>query len=310
MPDVPSTIALTVSDIHLSSKPPRCRGEDQDQWFATMKAACDELKLAAHNYGDIPIVCGGDVFDRWNPSPELINFAIDNLPTMYAVPGQHDLPYHTLDFERCGYGVLMRAGVIKNIPHEFPTALDKITLHGFPWGHEPEPPRKVWNDKDWRLQVAVCHHYIYTDGAQYPGADSGDEWTSMSKKVRGYDVAVFGDNHHPFVKSSKTRTSIVNNGGFIHRKSDETWEPGYGVICSDGTVSRNSFQYWIGETLTPIDGPSAVDEAWDSGELMDKLRESDQSAFDFREELLRAGRDNKLSRRAMACLSKALEPDD
>ena len=39
---------------------------------------------------DCPVICAGDIFDKWNSPPELINFAYDNLPEIYAIPGQHD----------------------------------------------------------------------------------------------------------------------------------------------------------------------------------------------------------------------------
>ena len=46
----------------------------------------------------------------------LISFAIRELPSCYAIPGQHDLPNHSYtDIQRSAYWVLVEAGIIKKI---------------------------------------------------------------------------------------------------------------------------------------------------------------------------------------------------
>ncbi len=59
------------------------------------------------------------------------------------------------------------------------------------------------------------------------------------KVLKGYDVAVFGDNHKGFLRELKTDTNVLNVGGFIRRKSDEIgYQPAVGIIYNDGTVKR------------------------------------------------------------------------
>ncbi len=79
--------AIFVSDIHLSAKPPALRHLEPN-WFEAMARPIREMRRLAEKL-DVPVICGGDIFDFWNPPAELISFAIQELPKLYAVPGQH-----------------------------------------------------------------------------------------------------------------------------------------------------------------------------------------------------------------------------
>ena len=111
----PNAIAILCSDLHLSLTKPACRA-DKD-W---MEVQAHYLKQLEDTAGNLPIFCAGDIFDRWNAPPELINFALRNLPDdMLCVPGQHDLPNHRLDEKhRSGYGVLSNAGKIEDLSNK------------------------------------------------------------------------------------------------------------------------------------------------------------------------------------------------
>lgn len=274
-----------------------------------MKSACQELELLAHNHGEVPIICGGDIFDKWNPPVELVNFVIDHLPRMYAVPGQHDLPYHRLDLDRCGYGALMRAGKVVDIGTDSYLPIPErpaLQLWGFPWGvdlcacgEDPDPEY---------MNIAVCHHYAWTDSHKYPDAPEDSNLRSIKKRLKGFDVAIFGDNHKGWIASSQKSLTVINNGGFIRRTIDELdYYPSYSVIYDDGTAKQFPFQYSGSDKLLRTDTAKPQDQVWDTAELMEQLRESDAVAFDYREELLRAGKDNKLSKIAQEQLAKAVE---
>ena len=126
LPNLPKTdkiVAIVCADIHLSSKAPVWRSNEPD-WFAAMLKPLKQLvQLQAEL--ECPVLIAGDIFDRWNASPELINFAMKYLPIVdtYAIPGQHDLPLHNYeDMEKSAYGVLKRAGTIDDFPTAaFPT---------------------------------------------------------------------------------------------------------------------------------------------------------------------------------------------
>ena len=99
-------IAIFAADLHLSLKAPIWRSTEQD-WFEAMLRPLVELRTLAtlHN---CPIVYAGDIFDKWNSPPELINFAIEHLPKGHAIPGQHDLPLHNYeDIRKSAYWTLV-----------------------------------------------------------------------------------------------------------------------------------------------------------------------------------------------------------
>lgn len=226
-------IAVLCSDLHIGSLKPACRGEED--WFAVQRQYLSEL---IHIAGDMPIVCAGDIFDRWNPNPETINFALRNFPhrRIFCVPGQHDLPNHRLDqVHRSGYGVLCAAERITDITgqaHRIPST--DVVLHGFAWGQEITP----MDASDVHLiHVAVIHAFCFLDqSTSYPGAPAGGQVKQYRSKLRGYNAAVFGDNHKHFI-SKAGKCNVVNTGGFIRRKSNEvTYQPRVAYLMSDGTV--------------------------------------------------------------------------
>lgn len=202
-----------------------------------------QVKEAA---GVCPVVCAGDIFDRWNPSPELINFALKHLPEeMICVPGQHDLPNHRMeDMHRSGYGVLVEANKIIDISrHSHPKGTCRmlgddhlcVCAWGFGWNEEITPC-----DPDRRVKgvvnLAVIHRYCWKEGRNYPGAPDTANVSAFKKQLKGYDVAVFGDNHLRFMDESGNCT-VVNCGGFIRRKSDEiTRKPAMALLYQDGSV--------------------------------------------------------------------------
>jgi len=73
-------IAIICSDLHLSLKPPVFRSDEPD-WFAAMQRPLDEIRRLQKHYG-CDVLCCGDVFNDWNSSAELINWAVERLPKM------------------------------------------------------------------------------------------------------------------------------------------------------------------------------------------------------------------------------------
>jgi hypothetical protein len=205
-----------------------------------MKRPLDEIKQTAKAL-DIPVICAGDIFDKWNSSAELINFALENLPErMYTIPGQHDLPYHSQALiERSAYWTLVRAGRITHLADEEQithAGRPDLVLHTFPWG-TPLWPLTGKKQKN-KIYVAVVHKYCWIFGSCYPGAPPEGVGSVSQKKLQGYDVAVFGDNHQGFLVKSLSKPVIFNCGGFMRRKSDERdYRPQVGILKSDGLVT-------------------------------------------------------------------------
>ena len=131
---MPEKIAILCSDLHLSHRPPLARAREPD-WYEAMMHPLDELDdLTGDN---LPVICGGDVFDKWNSPPELINFALAELPgTMESVAGQHDLPHHSWPERRkSAYWTLVESGKIKTLDGRW-EGEGKFVRRGFYWGEE------------------------------------------------------------------------------------------------------------------------------------------------------------------------------
>jgi len=238
----PHVIAVAISDLHLTLNRPACRA-DKD-WMAVQAGYLQQVKdLAAEHHA--PVLCAGDIFDRWNPPPELIHFALKHLPDeMISVPGQHDLPNHMMDQKhRSAYGVLVQARKIIDLSHLL--VIDhcrfNLTVHGFGWEQKIEPLTKEEREKKDAVTVALIHRYVWKDKHSYPGAPETARIDSYTKALKGYDVAVVGDNHMGFLTNAGD-CRVLNCGGFIRRKSDEIeYVPKAGLIFSDGTVKRVAY---------------------------------------------------------------------
>lgn len=226
-------IALLVADLHLSQTPPIARASEPD-WFAAMRRPLEELEDLSDEH-DAPILCAGDVFDRWNPPPELINFAIRYLPPMYAVPGQHDLPAHNYaDIQKSAYWTLVEAGKVMNVnvlPYAGPFAPERagLFLFGFPWGFPPKPIERLGKG----LHVALVHEYTFAGECfGFPG--SGGKF--KPDQYTGFDVVTIGDNHQSWqMEGSQT---IWNCGSFMRRNGDQVnHRPRVGLLRQDGTVT-------------------------------------------------------------------------
>lgn len=225
----PHRIALLFSDLHLSLQKPHCRAEDD--WLAVQESYLNQLKDIAK---DLPIIFAGDLFDRWNSQPELINFALKHLPDgMVCIPGQHDLPNHQLDqVHRSGYGVLVEAGKIRDISGGATGNMGGFIAFGFGWGQKIEPPEETGS----LIRLAVIHRYCGAKGKTYPGAPKDCYFSEYANQLKGYDAAVFGDNHMGF-QGKAGGCSLINTGTFIRRKSDEKeYQPRVGVLYSDGSI--------------------------------------------------------------------------
>lgn len=238
-------IALFVADLHLSWNPPVARSAESN-WLDAQVRPLRQLCELEEKY-DCPVIVAGDIFDKHNPSPALINWAIQYLPTMIAIPGQHDLPLHSLvDLKKSSYWTLVEAYVI--YPH------DNVgfCLFRFPFGEQITPPEKESRG----LNVAVAHSYIWTEGNQYTGAPNEGNLSGYTKQLEGYDVAVFGDNHKGFTAMAGDCT-VYNCGCLICRKQNEReHKPAVGLLYDDGKVERHfldvSEDKWLDDEELPL----------------------------------------------------------
>ena len=286
-----SVVALLIADLHLSYNPPTARSAEPD-WLAAQARPLEQLRALQEKH-DCPILCAGDVFDRHNAGPPLVNWAIRCLPKMYAVPGQHDLPHHNLeDVRKSAYWTLVEAGVIEDLVLgevvDVECDMDRgggLGLYGYPWGVDLVSVR----EEEIGLQVAVVHKFVWQKGCGYPGAPEEAKVGQMGGVLRGYDVAVFGDNHHAF--SSRLDCCIVwNCGCLIRRKQDERkLRPAVGLLYGDGRVERHLLDTSDDKWIDPVDDGAVADglEGAGLGEFLEELQGLEADSLDFRDAVRR-----------------------
>lgn len=276
-------IAVLCGDIHLSHDPPIARGENRHEWYSWQLSQIDQLKEIAN---DLPIVCSGDVFDKWNSPSELVNFAIRNLPEMWAVPGQHDLRNHSYaDVTHTSYGTLLESGTIKNLhPGDTHKISKNLIAQGFPWG-VPISPRNDSNDSANCIFLAVVHQYVWYRSS-YPGANPDDNLENLRKRFRGFHGAVIGDNHRGTNLQLDGRSFFLN-GTFMRRKSDEkSYKCQIGILYLDGSIKKrylNPIDEQWRETTDEIVAAGIAKSGVAIAEFLTTIRELGDLALDFQE---------------------------
>ncbi len=299
-------VAVCCADLHLSHKPPVARSAEPD-WYAAMARPLRQLDDIVKNH-DVPLIVAGDVFHKYNPTPELINWAIDNLPTMYAVPGQHDLPYHNYDERsKSAYWTLAKIGPITSLlPGDDERIRGGVVLHGFPWGFPITERKRFAGDGD-KLHVAVSHQYVWQANYGYPGSPEDAHVSKRVMELRGgYHAAVFGDNHKGFVFGMES--IAVNCGCLIPRTIDEQdYAPSVWLLRGNGSFTRvpldTSEDRWLDRE--PDDAEREEDEGLTK--FLDELRGLDVERLDYREAIKRYLGDNEVVEATRCVLLDALE---
>ncbi len=279
-------IAIFCADIHLQHTVPPARS-NEESWYAAMLRPLDELSQLVMDT-QAPIFCAGDVFEKWNSNPEIINFAIDGLPlTLHGIPGQHDLPYHNLDdIKRSAYWTLVESNVLLPLDEE---EFDDIVVTGVPWG--VDIPRAPVTEK---ISVLIAHKYVWTKRiGGYPGAPIENRVDKMEDQLKGYNVAVFGDNHIAFQAKSGD-CQVVNCGCLIPRKSDEKkLKPSVWLLMDDGSIERHclnmSEDKWLAE-----ESKGEETSLVGMDKFVQELTAEGDDSLDFREAVYRYMDENKI----------------
>ena len=218
-------VCVFTSDIHANHIKPRCRKEKdwfeyQKEKFLWLNRLCSSLKA--------PLVAVGDVFETESHPPKLINLVIDNLPDMYVTCGNHDLKYHSRELlHKTAYGVLIKSRGITELNEPFEIK-DGFVIHPYHFGEEyDECP------KNGKFNILIGHELIWS-GKPFPGAPEQGHVDRIIERAPGYDLYVFGDNHH-FFKHEK----ILNNGSLFRLTAKQLlYQPKVHVLYDDGTIDH------------------------------------------------------------------------
>jgi hypothetical protein len=280
-PAKPRVIAVAVADLHLSSEPPLFRSNEPD-WWSAQQRPLDQLKELSALHGGAPILCAGDVLNRWRETPELISWAIRNLPVMYSIPGQHDLPYHRYeDIRKSAYWTLVEAGRLIDLkPGQAHPVSDGLQVVGFPWGSKVTPPPRAITG----LSVALVHGFCWAKGAGYPGAPR-DAWIgAWGVRLEGYDFGVIGDNHRPCAYEYGGTHVLVPGSLMRLTSAQRRHRPRAYLLWSDGDYSTEYLDTVKDVCLNEEEAPeSEAREAVDAARILSTIAELKQERADFLE---------------------------
>lgn len=211
-------IAVLAADIHIREDIPICRIDNylDAQW----KKISFILNLAVSN--DVPLLVAGDFGNKPYWSNRLLNKAIKILLNtdipIIVIPGQHDLPSHSLDLlSESGIGVLHEAAIIdvrQKIEVKSEVTPDFL-IAPFPYGIKITSQKF----KTKRLKVAISHQLIVQNKKRewqesYPVAKR------LLKDFPEYDLILTGDNHESFVEQYDKRL-LVNPGSIMRMSVDQ-----------------------------------------------------------------------------------------
>lgn len=291
-------MAIACSDIHLSAQCPKARRAEPD-WFEAMLRSLRFLAKVQARF-DVPILCAGDVFHTWNAPASIINFAIRHLPKMYAVPGQHDLPYHVYDkVKESAYWTLVEAGTLEHVEYEQPIEVNGMRLHGFAWD---KPLYRLRDEND----VALVHSFIW-DGSDRTGFVGASRKTVVNRYVKQLGkgtCALFGDNHIGF-KPRGTR--FVNCGTFFARNvNEQSYLPSIWLLRYDGQHERVALPTSQDKWSDP-DGVIEKEHSVEMRLLLRQLKRMDVSSFDTEAKVRGLLESDGLSKSGKTILRKALQ---
>lgn len=227
-------VGILVSDCHYCKNPPIFRSDEPD-WFAAQLRPIKELDSLQKKY-QCPIFIAGDITNTFRQGPELINFLLEHHPRAWTVPGQHDLPLHNYeDIKKSAYWTLVQAGLLFDLKPAEEKSFDMFTMVGYPWGIRPGPYEGEVGSL--AIKIAVIHAYIWKKEHSYPGAPESSRLKRWWKRLEGFDVAVFGDNHKGFIANNPEGCSIMNCGTLMKRNSDEIdYRPHIGLLTDKGSI--------------------------------------------------------------------------
>lgn len=296
-------VAIACADLHLCANAPLARA-GEPSWYAAMEGPLIELTELSIAH-EAPIFCAGDVFDKWGSTPELINWAIQKLPFMYAIPGQHDLPLHDLKaVNRSAFQTLVLAKKIKVPPTNGEEIANGVSVYGFPWGVPIQLPDKNALQRHKMLHIALIHAYTWMPGSSYK--DAPEEARLPAKNpYKGFGTVIIGDNHL-WWNAKYPSTYVFNCGGFMRRRADEKHQkPRVGLIHRNGEVETH-YLYTKNEVMADI----LPEQEYEMAGLEDFIRSIGDlggKSLDFRKSLTEAMAKNKTNPAVVRYVLEALD---
>jgi len=201
--------AIICSDLHFRDTTPICRTDNYwESQINKMKWLSDLQK----EHDDCPILCAGDYFHQWKPVPMTLSACIEYMPCVYTIPGNHDLPQHSIELiNKSGLKTLEKSGTIKLLSNTKRNINYGISVFGAPYGLDKSKLEKA--------TILMCHEMIYQSPEHWQ-KENGSQALAFLKKHKGYQLIVTGHNHKPFTAQHEGRL-LVNPGSLMRMTADQ-----------------------------------------------------------------------------------------
>lgn len=218
-PDVKPDFIIA-SDLHLRDTQPECW---EDDYMETQTRMLGTVRAMQEHYG-VPVLSGGDTFDKYRLTPDMEVYAWNNLPNdYYTVAGQHDLKYNTMSnlmsstlglfFLSARIGLLGEAAMCcqGNKLGRENLFIQGLVVAGQHWG----VPMPV---SDWDILVM---HKLTWCSEPYPGVTEGNAFELLERLPTDKPhLVISGDNHQDFVIDDGVNC-IINPGSFMIQRASE-----------------------------------------------------------------------------------------
>lgn len=213
---------ILTGDIHLREDTPKCRTDDFE---ITQENKLKHLSSLYHRHGCLTLN-SGDTFEKARSSQYLEQWAIRHLPCMITVPGNHDLPYHSIkQYKSSSLSVLEASNIVQVLSNSVVyLSGNMVAVHGLYWKSDIESYIKNTEFDDRYFHVALIHIYAYDQKSFYKEDEVAVHADKLMERLSPFKLIVTGHNHHPFVKR-KGDQLLVNPGSMSRQKSDENHRP-------------------------------------------------------------------------------------
>jgi DNA repair exonuclease SbcCD nuclease subunit len=212
----PIADAILSADIHLTESTPISRTDD---YLAAQKKKLNFLRGLQEEH-NCPVIDAGDVFDHWKPSPWLLRRAYECLPKeMITIPGNHDLPEHSLElYYKSGLALLDAYNTVKVLLFRGDTIHHgQFEIQGIPYG---EYEQEDYLQQQTTISMLILHEMIWPSGNQpWPGAE-GYTAEQILKNHPNHKLIVTGHHHRAFTVK-KDNQLLVNPGSMMRASADK-----------------------------------------------------------------------------------------
>jgi len=174
----------------------------------------------------------GDFFHKAKPPLKLIKWVVDKLIDFDVVPiiipGQHDLPYHSIEYlNESGIGLLAAIGLVDVVTSwDGPYKIGKTVIIGHHFGDSPDSSEHFCEtykndfDRDDVLML-VWHHLVIKKGEELWPGQKAVVAGKLLREHPEFKFIITGDNHRTFIESFYKHRKLINCGSMMRMTIDQ-----------------------------------------------------------------------------------------